>query len=104
MKISFANMLSELCEHLPGGDATAVSALLGHDSRIGRKYLSGALAYGGPCFPRDNKAFSFFARSVGCEARLAEATDRENVHQNERIVTMVREKLGSVAGKKIALP
>jgi UDPglucose 6-dehydrogenase len=103
MKISFANVLSELCERIPGGDAEAVSRMLGYDSRIGRKYLSGALAYGGPCFPRDNKAFSFFARTVGCEARLAEATDKENEHQNERMVIMVRQIIGEVADKKIAI-
>ena len=103
MKITFANTLAELCERTPGGDAEAVTRMLGHDSRIGRKYLSGALAFGGPCFPRDNKAFSFFAKTVGCEARLAEATDKENEHQNERIVALVRQKLGEVKGKRIAI-
>ena len=103
MKISFANTIAELCEHLPDGDAEAVSRMLGFDSRIGRKYLSGALAYGGPCFPRDNKAFAFFARQVGCEARLSEATDRENMHQNERIVALIKQKLGDVRDKKVAM-
>ncbi|MBI2329024.1 MAG: UDP-glucose/GDP-mannose dehydrogenase family protein [Chloroflexi bacterium] len=103
MKITFANTLAELCERIPGGDAEAVSRLLGFDSRIGRKYLSGALAYGGPCFPRDNQAFAFFAKTVDCEARLAEATDRENEHQNERIVALVRQRLGEVKGKRIAV-
>ena len=103
MKISFANTLAELCEHIPGGDSEAVSRLLGFDSRIGRKYLSGALAYGGPCFPRDNKAFAFFARTAGCEARLAEATENENEHQNNRIVELVRQKISKVKGKNIAM-
>ena len=103
MKISFANTISELCERIPGGDAEAVSRILGFDSRIGRKYLSGALAYGGPCFPRDNKAFSFFAKTLGSEARLAEATDKENRHQNERIVSIVRQKTNPIRGKKIAI-
>jgi UDPglucose 6-dehydrogenase len=103
MKISFANTLAELCEKIPGGDTEAVSRLLGYDSRIGRKYLSGALAYGGPCFPRDNKAFAYFARKVGCEARLSLATDKENEHQNERIAAMVGKKLGNIRGRKIAI-
>lgn len=103
MKISFANTLSELCEQIPGGDAEAVSRLLGADSRIGRKYLSGALAYGGPCFPRDNKAFAFFAHTVGCKARLSEATDRENTHQNERIIALVKKQVGRIKDKKIAI-
>jgi UDPglucose 6-dehydrogenase len=103
MKISFANTISELCELMPGGDAEAVSGILGFDSRIGRKYLSGALAYGGPCFPRDNRAFSFFAKSVGKEALLAQATDKENKHQNERIVSIINNITGSIRGKKIAV-
>lgn len=103
MKISFANVIAELCEHLPQGDAEAVTRMLGFDTRIGKKYLSGALAYGGPCFPRDNKAFAFFAKQVGCQARLAEATDAENVHQNQRIVAMVKEKVGNLKGKRIAM-
>ena len=92
MKISFANTLAELCERIPGGDVEAVSRVLGFDSRIGRKYLSGALAYGGPCFPRDNRAFTAFAKRVGCRARLSEATDAENEHQNERIVELVKQR------------
>ena len=103
MKISFANTLAELCERIPGGDAEAVSRLLGFDSRIGRKYLSGALAYGGPCFPRDNKAFTSFAQRIGCQARLAEATDKENEHQNERIVELVKQKISDIRGKSIAI-
>jgi UDPglucose 6-dehydrogenase len=103
MKISFANTIGELCERLPQGDAEAVTKMLGFDSRIGKKYLSGALAYGGPCFPRDNKAFAFFARQLGCQARLAEATDAENVHQNQRIVAMIKGKTGALRGKKIAI-
>ncbi|OGO00878.1 MAG: hypothetical protein A2Y90_02805, partial [Chloroflexi bacterium RBG_13_52_12] len=103
MKISFANTLAELCEKIPGGDTEAVSSLLGNDSRIGRKYLSGGLAYGGPCFPRDNKAFAHFARKVGCEARLSVATDKENEHQNERIAALVEQKLGKIKGRKIAI-
>lgn len=102
MKISFANTLAELCEHIPGGDVEAVSRLLGFDSRIGRKYLSGALAYGGPCFPRDNKAFAYFAKSVGCDARLAGTTHTENEHQNARVAELVKKRIGDVKGKKIA--
>jgi len=103
MKISFANTISELCEQIPGGDSESVSRLLGLDSRIGSKYLSGALAYGGCCFPRDNRAFSSVARMLGCEARLSEATDEENDHQNDRIVELVKQRLGGIKGKEIAI-
>ena len=48
------------------------------DTRIGRKYLTGSLGYGGPCFPRDNIALAFIARELGVEAKLAEVTDSMN--------------------------
>jgi len=103
MKIAFANTLAELCERIPGGDVDAVTGMLGLDSRIGNKYLSGGLGYGGPCFPRDNKALASFAGRVGCNARLAQATDEENNHQNERIIDLVKQRIGKVAGKAIAV-
>ena len=56
-KISYANMLARICEKVDGADADVVTQALGLDSRIGPKYLRGAVAYGGPCFPRDNIAF-----------------------------------------------
>jgi UDPglucose 6-dehydrogenase len=77
-KISFANMLADLCERIPGGDVDVVTDALGLDRRIGRAYLTGALGYGGPCFPRDNQALSFFARALGTSAPIAEATDAVN--------------------------
>ena len=54
-----------------------------------RKYLSGAIAYGGPCFPRDNRAFAVLARELGTEARLAEATDSMNEEQVHRLARIV---------------
>jgi UDPglucose 6-dehydrogenase len=100
MKISYANTLAELCERLPGADVEAVTDALGLDTRIGRKYLRGAIAYGGPCFPRDNKAFATLARDLGAEALLAEATDSVNVAQTDRLARIVqsRLKLGNAVG------
>jgi UDPglucose 6-dehydrogenase len=77
-KISFSNMLSTICERLPGADVDTVTNALGLDSRIGRRYLTGGLGYGGPCFPRDNQALAFTAKTLGCRATLAEATDAQN--------------------------
>lgn len=103
MKISFANTIAELCEGMPGGDADVISQVLGHDSRIGRKYLGGGLGYGGPCFPRDNRAFVSLARSQGKRGPLAEATDEINRGQTGRILQLVRDWLGGLMGKHIAI-
>ena len=77
-KITYANMLAELCEQIPGGDVDIVTDAIGTDSRIGREYLTGALGYGGPCFPRDNVALSFMAMELGTKAELAETTHSAN--------------------------
>jgi UDPglucose 6-dehydrogenase len=77
-KITYANMILDLCSKMPGGDVDVVSNALGLDRRIGRKYLTGGLGYGGPCFPRDNIALGYFARAIGSEAGLAETTDSLN--------------------------
>lgn len=103
MKISFANTIAEICEALPGGDADAVSRALGCDSRIGRKYLSGGLGFGGPCFPRDNRAFVSLARRLGRRGPLAEATDEVNQSQTSRILRLVRDRLGGLERRRIAI-
>jgi UDPglucose 6-dehydrogenase len=92
MKISFANMLGEICDGLRGADADIVTAALGQDSRIGRRYLQGATGYGGPCFPRDTIAFAAMARKVGVEASLAAATHEINERQLQRVIRIVAER------------
>lgn len=93
MKISFANTLSNICEAIPGADVDEITAALGSDKRIGRYYLKGGLAYGGPCFPRDSKAFAAFAEKYGCAAPLARATDMVNGVQIERLVQLTLKHL-----------
>jgi len=89
-KITFANMLAELCERIPGGNIDVVTNALGLDRRIGHKYLKGALGYGGPCFPRDNVALSFIARALGSSADLAEVTDRMNRTLSNRVIERLK--------------
>jgi len=100
-KISYANMLADLCDRLPGADVRVVSEAVGSDSRIGRKYLTGATGYGGPCFPRDNVAFSALAESLGAHADLARATDSINRYQAERLVGLIRRHLAP--GGRVAI-
>lgn len=99
-KISFANMLAEMCDRLPGADIDTISAALGLDSRIGGRSLRGGLGYGGPCFPRDNVMLATFARSLGITAELAEATTSVNRRQVDRIIDHVKmhASLTSVVG------
>lgn len=100
MKISYANMVAEICERLPGGDVSVVTSAVGLDTRVSPKYLSGAVGYGGPCFPRDNRALSHVAKSLGVKPTIAEATDVVNSGQVGRLVEILAARIpeGAVVG------
>lgn len=91
-KITFANMLARICEKLAGADIDVVSSTLGLDSRIGKKYLKGSIGYGGPCFPRDNRALAALGRSLGALSSLAEATDIFNQRQASWLSSFIQER------------
>src|SRR5258708_5056180 len=65
MKITFANMLAEVAENIPGVNVDSVVGAIGQDRRIGHHYLKPGLVFGGPCFPRDNRAFAYMAAKRG---------------------------------------
>lgn len=90
MKISYANQLAEICEQIPGADASVVANAIGHDRRIGSSYLKPGTAYGGPCFPRDSAAFAALGESYGLLTELAEATDNINKRQLKRVITLIQ--------------
>jgi UDPglucose 6-dehydrogenase len=100
-KITYANMLARICERLPGGDVDTVTAAIGHDTRIGTRYLKGATGYGGPCFPRDNLAMGALARGLGIRAGLAETTDRDNRAEAGRLAEIVLRRCKS--GAKVGI-
>ena len=100
-KISFANMLADLCEEIPGGDVDVVTDALGADKRIGAKYLKGAISFGGPCFPRDNVALGYLAKQLGRQAVISETTDMYNRSIPEAIVERVKPMAGK--GKTVAV-
>jgi len=78
-KISYANTigqvlaLSELDDEID-----SVLEAIGNDSRIGKKYLKFGFGFGGPCFPRDNRAFASYAKKVGVEFNIGQTTDDFN--------------------------
>jgi UDPglucose 6-dehydrogenase len=86
LKISFANMLADLCERIPGGNVDVVSDALGFDSRIGRKYLTGGLGFGGPCFPRDGVALNFLGEAIGADCGLIRENDAYNRRLPARVI------------------
>ena len=78
-KISYANMVGEVMTRAGLGDEIKnVLGAIGEDSRVGGKYLNYGYGFGGPCLPRDNRAFAAYAKKVGLDYNLGETTDNFN--------------------------
>ena len=103
MKISFANTLANICESVPGSNVDDISRALGADKRISPHYLRGGLAFGGPCFPRDNRAFAAFARTYGVDAVLAGGTDTVNRLQTKHLVECVLKHISESNSSEVAV-
>lgn len=91
-KISYANMIAELAEEIPGANKYDILDALGADSRISAKYLKPGLGFGGPCFPRDNKAFTLIGDSLNIKTELASATYAINLRQPKIIAERINFK------------
>ena len=76
-KISFANMVGDLVKEV-GHDPNEVLDAIGDDSRVGHEYLNYGFGYGGPCFPRDNRALAKAGESFGVDMPISKATDEMN--------------------------
>ena len=61
-----------------GGETDKILEAIGSDSRVGNKYLRWGYGYGGPCFPRDNRALNIFAEENEIDAQISRATDKMN--------------------------
>jgi nucleotide sugar dehydrogenase len=82
-KIAYANMIADIADQTPGANKFDILSAIGHDSRVGTKYLNPGWAYGGPCFPRDNRALAGYADRIGYDAKISKATDLANDQHTE---------------------
>jgi UDPglucose 6-dehydrogenase len=78
MKISFANSLMQIANQLGSLDIDTILNAIGLDTRIGSRYLKAAMPYGGPCFPRDTRAFTALSSDLSLRSPLARATEEMN--------------------------
>ncbi|WKK60464.1 UDP-glucose/GDP-mannose dehydrogenase family protein [Corynebacterium sp. P3-F1] len=103
-KISFINAVSEVCE-IVGADVTQLADAIGHDDRIGRKFLGAGLGFGGGCLPKDIRAFMARAGEVGADQALTflREVDAINMRRRERVIDLSREILGSLIGRRITV-
>ena len=104
-KISFINVMAEMCE-AAGADVVPLAEALGHDARIGRRFLSPGLGFGGGCLPKDIHAFRATASAlgVGSLVRLLGAVDDINLGRRDRVTALAREAVGGdLTGKRVAV-
>lgn len=78
MKITFSNMIGDIADRTQGACKEDILAAVGQDSRVGTKCMQWGYGFGGPCFPRDNRALGCYATIVGIRPLLTTATDDYN--------------------------
>ncbi len=102
MKISFINMIADLCEKT-GADVKLVAYGMGYDKRIGRAFLNAGIGYGGSCFPKDVKAFVKMAEEYGVDFGLLKEVEKINQQRPLKFVQKVKNVLWSLKDKKLAV-
>jgi UDPglucose 6-dehydrogenase len=104
-KISFINVMAEMCE-ASGADVIQLADAIGIDERIGRKFLSPGLGFGGGCLPKDIRAFRATAAERGVDSLvdLLTTVDKINLGRRDRVLALAREAVGGdLAGQRVAV-
>lgn len=102
MKISFINMVADLCDAI-GADVTQVARGIGMDARIGPDFLQAGIGFGGYCFPKDLRAFIYLAEEHGVDFSLLKQVEAVNERRAELFVKRVRNALWVLHDKTIAV-
>ena len=101
-KISFINMVSDICEAV-GADVVNVAKGIGLDPRIGTGFLSAGIGFGGYCFPKDLRAFMHLGEEHGADCALLKEVERINLRRTDIFLKKVRKALWVPQGKTIAV-
>ncbi|MGD0800057.1 MAG: UDP-glucose/GDP-mannose dehydrogenase family protein [Terracidiphilus sp.] len=101
LKISFINAVANLAETVDA-DIEDIAAGIGMDSRIGPRFLSAGLGYGGSCFPKDVAAFHWVAQQQGVDFQLLQEIRKVNDMQRSVFFNKVRAALWTLRGKRLA--
>jgi UDPglucose 6-dehydrogenase len=103
-KISFINAMAEIAD-VTGADVTALADAIGYDTRIGRRFLNAGVGFGGGCLPKDIRGFVARAKELGVGEALDFLGDVDaiNLRRRARVTEMVKEELGTLEGKIVAV-
>lgn len=103
MKVSFINMISRICQKLPGCDVEVVAKGIGLDKRIGPLFLKAGAGWGGSCWPKDLNALKKFSEKIGVDLPLVDATIEVNRTQPFILIELAKELIGKLKGKRISI-
>ena len=103
MKVSFINMIANLCQKTTGGDVEDVAKGIGLDKRIGSLFLMAGLGWGGSCFPKDLKAIAAYGKTINVKTTLIDAAISVNDEQPLKAVEMAEKLSGDLRGKRVAI-
>jgi len=103
MKVSFINMIANLCQKAPGADVESVAQAIGFDKRIGSSFLSAGAGWGGSCWAKDLNALRSFGKRMNVELPLVNATLDINERQPYRMIELAEELIGNLEGKRVAI-
>jgi UDPglucose 6-dehydrogenase len=102
-KISFVNTIADVCD-AAGADIGLLADAIGHDARIGRRFLNAGVGFGGGCLPKDLRAFRARAGELGVDLTILRDVDEVNMRRRERVVQLALEAVGgSFPGTKVAV-
>ena len=101
-KISYINMVSDLCEKV-GADISMVAEGMGFDKRIGKPFLNAGIGYGGSCFPKDVKAFIKMAEEQGVDFGILKETEKINSERRKKFIDKIEEILWINKDKNVAV-
>ena len=102
-KVSFINMIANLCQKIPNCDVTAVAEGIGLDKRIGKHFLRAGAGWGGSCWLKDLNALTNFARKNGLTLPLIDATLQVNDMQPFVMVELARQLIGKLSNRRVVV-
>jgi UDPglucose 6-dehydrogenase len=102
LKISYANVIADLCERI-GANVEEVTHAMGLDPRIGTQFLKAGLGFGGFCFPKDIQAFIHLSSTMGVDFEILKAAERVNKQRIDRFFEKIHKALWVIKGKRVAV-
>ena len=102
-KISFINQIANICQEIPDTNIDDVADTIGLDPRIGNLFLNAGPGYGGSCLPKDMKAIINLSSKIGVNPILLTAVEKINKQQINYIVTLIKQNIGKIKGKKLTI-